>query len=186
MNTRKNGRQATAAKTRRPGFSTRLLLNLLVAGMGVLLFSKVIGNNDAYSWMWNTFAPVNLESIKTDKSLSPEQRLARKLGVDFNYVMMIRDYTPTDAVVFYPGKGDFMATPEYGNKLQFRGTLVDKMSAIRFLYPRKVVIREELGKTPYAKRITHVGIVNGRNAEMLHYPVDSTTMHTILPVVPQK
>ncbi len=186
MNTRKHGRQTAAAKTRRPDYSTRLLRNLLVAGMGVLLFSMVIGSNDAYNWMWNTFAPVNLESVKADKSLSPERLLARKLGVDFCYVMMIRDYTPTDAVVFWPSKDDFMATPEYGNKLPFRGTLVDKMSAIRFLYPRKVVIREELGKTPYAKRITHVGIVNGRNTEMLHYPVDSTAIHTILPVVPQK
>ncbi len=193
MNTKKKGKQtpakgkqAPAAKRSRPSLAKRLLLNLLVVGVGVLLFHKVISSNEAYGWLWNTFAPNNLESVKYAKNMSLAQRMSLKLGVDFNYIMVMRDFTPDSAIVFYPSKEDFLATPKYGDKLQFSGTMTDKMTAIRFLYPRKVVVSGELGKTPYAKRITHVGIVNGKNVEMLHYPIDSTMMYTILPITAEQ
>lgn len=185
MSSRKNVHRNTPEKTSRLGFSTRLLLNFLAVGIAALVFSKVVKNNTSYNWLWFTFAPNNLENIKVDKTLGYQERLSHKLGVDFNYIMMIRDFTPQNAIIYYPSKDDFLATPKYGDKLPFNGVLVDKMTAIRFLYPRKVVVREEMGHTPYARRITHVGIVNGRHTDMLSYPVDSTTMHSILPVVRQ-
>jgi hypothetical protein len=184
MSNKKKGSKAAAPERRRLGLGARLALNLLTAAIGLFLLSKAVGNNESYNWLWHTFAPSNLEGAKMVKGMTPEQRLAAKLGLDFNYVMILHDYTPDSAVVYFPSKDDFLATPSYGEKLNFSGALTDKMTAIRFLYPRKVVIESELGHTSYAKRITHVGIVNGKNVNLLPYPVDSTVMHTVLPVVP--
>lgn len=183
MSNKKKGNTAAAPKARRLGLGARLALNLLVAVVGLVLLSKAVGNNDSYNWLWNTFVPSNLEGAKMVEGMTPEQRLAAKLGTDFRYVMMLRDETPDSAVVYFPSKDDFLATPSYGENLNFSGALTDKMTAIRFLYPRKVVIESELGRTSYAKRITHVGVVNGKNVNLLPYPVDSTVMHTVLPVV---
>ena len=180
----KSNADATTLNNKRMSFSLRLLLNILVLGIGALIFSKAIKGNGSYNWLWYTYAPNNLESIKMDKNSEYRDRLAHRLGVDFNYIMLLHDYTPDNAVIFYPSTDDFKATPKFGQKLPFNGRLSDKMTAIRFLYPRKIVIREELGKTPYAKRITHIGIINGRNLDKISYPVDSTLTHSVLPVNP--
>lgn len=184
MTSKKRHQQPVQTPPRRLSLSVRLLLNFVVLGIGALLLSKAVDNNASYKWLWNTYSPNNLANIKMEKDLksSDRDRLSHKLGMDFNYIMMLRDYTPENAIIYYPSKDDFLATPKYGEKLQFNGVLVDKMTAIRFLYPRKIVIREEWNKTPYSKRVNYVGIINGRNIDKLSYPVDSTTMHTVLPV----
>ena len=100
MSSRKNVHRNTPEKTRRLGFSTRLLLNFLAVGIAALVFSKVVKNNTSYNWLWFTFAPNNLENIKVDKTLGYQERLSHKLGVDFNYLMMIRDFTPQNAIIY--------------------------------------------------------------------------------------
>ena len=62
MSSRKNVHRNTPEKTRRLGFSTRLLLNFLAVGIAALVFSKVVKNNTSYNWLWFTFAPNNLEN----------------------------------------------------------------------------------------------------------------------------
>lgn len=186
MNQNKNHtkRQAAPAQKANPeghGFIGWLALNILACLVGYFLFTTAVNKNASYNWLWNTFAPSNLESFERDRQADLRTRLMTRLGVDFNYLMMIHDYTPANAVVYYPSLDDFKAKPAFGEQLPFNGRLVDKMTAIRFLYPRKVVVREELGKTPYADKITHVSIINGRNTDMLQYPVDSTLMFSILP-----
>ena len=44
------------------------------------------------------------------------------------------------------------------------------------------VIAEELGKTPYADRLTHIAIVNGLHRDMVSYPSDTMPTIDVLPV----
>lgn len=159
-----------------------LMINLAICLVGVMIFKIIVSRNTSYTWLWDTYTENNIINMKTDKTLPPDQRIAGKLGIDYSFMMMLKENTPANAVIYYPSKADFEATPKYGPKYPFRASLVDKMSAIRFLYPRKIVVREEMGKTPYTDKLTHIGIVNGQNTDKLKYPVDSTVTHTVLPV----
>ena len=159
-----------------------LLRNLVAAVVGLAVFTAVVNLNHGYHWIWFDFTRTNMLDISMDRHLSLEDRLERRLGVDYDFVQMVKGMTPEDAVIFYPSRDDFMATPSHGNKVPFHATLTDKVAAIRILYPRKVVTAEELGKTPYSDKLTHIAIVNGLHRDMVNYPSDTMPTIDVLPV----
>ena len=91
----------------------------------------------------------------------------------------VKESTPENAVILLPGKEAFY--PE-GEERIFSGEPYNKLWAIRFLYPRRVIIPSELGKTPWSEKITHVAIVNGRGYEYLDYEVEQKAPHAVLPM----
>ena len=108
--------------------------------------------------------------------------MAIKLGADYNYIVFLRDNTPQDAIIYYPTGGDFRASHPAVEQNPFNGKLIDKLTAVRVLYPRKVVVESEYGKTSWSKKITHVAIVNGRNLDKVPYPVPENYVNGILPM----
>lgn len=164
----------------RYGF-TWWLKNLLVAAVAYLVCPALLKTNVAYRWLIDGYAKANGEVIRQMRDLSYDQRLEAKLGYDYVFVEMIRNNTPDSAVVFYPSREDFTDT-SVQRQIAFNGALCDKLSAVRFLYPRRIVIEQELGKTSWSKRITHVAIVNGHGRELLRYPTDSTVVISVLPI----
>lgn len=158
------------------------LRNVVAAIVGLAVFTVVVNFNRSYHWLWFTFTKTNLADIKADRQLSLDDRMEHRLGVDYDFVQTVKGMTPENAVVFYPSRDDFLATPSHGKKMPFRGTIVDKIAAIRFLYPRRVVTTEELGLTPYAEKITHIAIVNGLHRDMVDYPCDTMPIIDVLPV----
>lgn len=158
------------------------LRNVAAAVLGLAVFTAVVNTNRSYHWLWFSFTKTNLDDIKTDRRLSLEERLGHRLGIDYDFVQTVKGMTPENAVVFYPSLDDFMATPTHGKKMVFRGTMADKVAAIRVLYPRRVVTAEELGITQYADKITHVAIVNGLHRDMVSYPSDTMPLIDVLPV----
>ena len=168
--------------TRKIQLGKWMLRNVLAAIVGLGVFTAVVNLNHSYHWLWFSFTKTNLADIKTDRQLSLEERLAHRLGMDYDFVQTVKGMTPENAVVFYPSRDDFLATPSHGEKMPFRGTMGDKIAAIRVLYPRRVVTAEELGLTPYANKITHVAIVNGLHRDMVDYPCDTMPIIDVLPM----
>ena len=158
------------------------LRNAVAAIVAVGLFCAVVQFNKSYRWLWVDYTKANLEAMEDERSLSNEDKLTRRLGVDYRFVLLLKGTTPENAVIYYPDQEDFLATPTHCPKLPFRGTMVDKVAVIRVLYPRRVVIAEEIDITPYSKKITHIAVVNGRNREMVDYPSDTTENYEALPV----
>ena len=154
-----------------------------VAGLIVLLFImfRVPGINMGYQWVFSGLLKGNLEVVRHNRNLTTEQRMAAKMGNDFAYLLYLRDNTPRDAVILWPTMDQFRRTPD-GSPSLFRGNMCDKLSAVRWLYPRKVVVHEEFGKTSWGKRVTHVGVVNGYNRDLVPYAVDSTYVVGVLPM----
>ena len=102
-----------------------------------------------------------------------------KLGLSHVYLRYVKENTPENAVILLPGKEAFY--PE-GEERIFSGEPYNKLWAIRFLYPRRVIIPSELGKTPWSEKVTHVAIVNGRGYEYLDYEVEQKAPHAVLPM----
>lgn len=160
------------------------LRNIVAGVLGLIVFTIVVNYNESYHWLWYKFTKNNLNSMRQERNMTNDERMVRKLGVDYSYILTVKTLTPENAVVYIPSKDDFLAPPTHGDKLPFKGTMVDKLSAVRVLYPRRVVKREELGKTSYARNMTHIAIVNGLHRDMVSYPTDTTSTVDVLPTNP--
>lgn len=124
-------------------------------------------------------ASKNLETIRHYSRTTTDNRFEMKLGLSHVYLRYVKENTPENAVILLPGKEAFY--PE-GEERIFSGEPYNKLWAIRFLYPRRVIIPSELGKTPWSEKITHVAIVNGRGYEYLDYEVEQKAPHAVLPM----
>lgn len=166
-------------KTTRYGFSW-WVKNLLIAAALYMLCPSLVRMNLGYQWLIDGYAKGNLEAIGQISEFNNDQRLETKLGYDYAFIEMIRKSTPENAVVFYPSREDFTAAGT-GTGISFSGNLCDKLTAVRFLYPRRIVVKQELGKTSWSRKLTHVAIVNGRWRELLPYKTDPSNIITVLP-----
>lgn len=157
------------------------LRNLLAGAVMAAIFAASVQINTGYRWLWHDYTSDNLNAMRADRGLNDEDKLVNRLGWDYSFVLTVKGMTPENAVIFYPSREDFLATPTHGPKLPFRGTMVDKVAAIRVLYPRRVVTAEEIGQTPYAQQISHIAVVNGRHRDMVSYPCDTMPNSDVLP-----
>ncbi len=157
--------------------------NLLIAAVVYMLCPSLVKSNMGYGWLIDGYAKGNLEAVKQIKDFTYDQKLETKLGYDYAFIEMIRRTTPENAVVFYPSREDFTDKNATAG-INFSGNLCDKLSAVRFLYPRKIVIKQELNKTSWSKKLTHVAIVNGHWRELLPYKVSDAVQITVLPTSP--
>lgn len=154
--------------------------NLLIAAVVYMLCPSLIKSNAGYEWLIEGYAKSNLEALQQLQGFNNDQKLEAKLGYDYAFIEMIRKSTPENAVVFYPSREDF-TDKAFNTGIGFSGNLCDKLSAVRFLYPRKIVIKQELDKTSWSKKLTHVAIVNGHWRELLPYKVPASALITVLP-----
>jgi hypothetical protein len=122
-----------------------------------------------------------MELVKQNPNLTLDERYTAKLGSAYTYLMYIKSQTPENAVILYPSVEEFF--PKDKNSI-FPGNsgVSGKIWALRFLYPRKLVLPSEMETNRYAKDITHVAIVNGYGFERLNYPVENKFEHGVLPV----
>lgn len=173
---------AKKSKRRKPrrGFAW-WVKNLLAAVLAYLLLPDLVSENAGYKWLVDNYAKGNLKFIKQYSDIDNSQRYEMKLGNDYAFVNMIRRMTPEDAVIFYPSRKDFTDAPP-GSPVTFSGNLCGKLSAVRFLYPRRIVTEDERGKTPWGKQITHVAVVNGHGVELLPYNPGPGAGICVLPV----
>jgi hypothetical protein len=172
---------AKAGSPQRRSFGAWLVRNLalFVAAYVVL---TLLGQSESLQWLKEGYFKQNLEITKMYSDATYDQRMEMKLGADYQYLIYLRDNTPANAVIFYPTREDFVATLPGEEKSPFSGQLFNKLSAVRVLYPRKVILADEWGKTSWSKRTNYVAIVNGRNLDKVGYPVDSTFTIGVLPV----
>lgn len=157
------------------------LKGFLGVGFTYLLLQYLFSISPSYDWVYNALLKQNMQLINQYPDVSFEQKMALKLGASYEYLYYIKQQTPPDAVILYPSADAFRVK---GNP--FTQEIHNKLFATRFLYPRRLVQREELQKSPYADKITHVAIVNGVGLDLLPYQADSTIQHAVLPLYPNK
>ncbi|MDR1181773.1 MAG: hypothetical protein LBL13_07325 [Bacteroidales bacterium] len=153
--------------------------NIIIGVVIYLAIFKLIEKQPSYNWAYNTLMKGNYDLIKQNDTLSLDQKWVAKLGYTCAYWNYLRDNTPEDAVILFPTHDIFM--PE-GKETQFAGEPAGKINALRFLYPRKVVLQNEIETNRYGKQITHVAIANGWGYEYLEYPANNSVANTVLPI----
>ena len=143
----------------------------------LLLYTSVSKNNN-YKWVWNNLLKGNWDVIRKNSALTLEERYQMKLGFSYVYYNYIKQHTPDDAVILFPLKeqnldsgGDYKLTEDVNNKFW----------VTHFVYPRKVVYKDEKEINPLYNEVTHVAIVAGHGYDDLDYFVTERTYFTVLP-----
>jgi hypothetical protein len=167
---------------RHAGYLPWIMKNLSVAFLTGFFLLKAMESNAGYKWAY-TMLTSNMKLIRTSPHLSLREKNEMKLGADFAYLWFLKEATPENAVILYPSADDFYPPDKTS---PFKQGIHNKIWALRFLYPRLLVLPSEMETSRYAAEITHVAIVNGRGYERLNYPVDSKQEFGILPLNPLK
>lgn len=157
----------------------RPLKNMLCLLPALLLISLTFSKSPGYKWT-RTMLESNAEFIQTYPDLSFDEKMQWKMGDDYNFLLNIKQNTPEDAVILYPTSEAFRKEGS-----PFHGEIYNKIYATRFLYPRKLVLEDELETNRYADSLTHVAVVNGIGTAYLPYPVHPSFQHGVLPLHPQ-
>lgn len=169
-------------KVKKRSSGTWFIRNAALVIVAYVLISKIPSMNESYQWLWEGYVKQNIEIAKQYPDISYDEKMQMKLGADYQYLMFLRDNTPKNAIIYYPTAGDFRAGVPGQQQNPFNGKLNDKLTAVRVLYPRRVVTVDEYGKTSWSKKINYVGIMNGKNVEKVKYKVPANYIIGVLPV----
>jgi hypothetical protein len=150
----------------------RISVNLTAALVVYFLLSGLVFTQHDYAWSIEMLDD-NYDFVSKNRQMTVQDRYTSKLGVSYSLFDSVRSRTPDTAVVYLPGRNGFFPKNQVS---VFTGEPYEKMWAIRFLYPRKVVSEKEYDRSAYAAKIDYVIIVYGVGTERLKYrlpqPVD--------------
>lgn len=141
----------------------------------------IIKEQPGYNWTYNSLLKGNMKTIRLYPKLTLNNRFEMKLGMSYDFLNYIKEQTPDNAVLLYPSQEDFFPP---GKQSPFQHEPYNKTWATRFLYPRKLVLPNELDKNKYASEISHVVIVNGKGFERIPYPMEHKIEHGVFPINP--
>ena len=174
----KKKQQTKQAKT---NYFSWIMKNIIFAGMAIFTIYVVFqhgANNNLLRAL-----QIDMDIIKKFplQETTVEQRYSFALNEIYSYMTTIKKHTPEDAVILYPEHEAFFPANE--SRIFQSDGVANKMWAIRFLYPRKIIKVSELETSPYKEKITHVAIVNGWGHEYLSYKLDKKrALFGVLPV----
>ena len=163
-------------KAVKPAYSRWLFKNIVAVALTLFLLKVVMVLQPTYNWVCFTMLPENMEIVRKYPNLNYDGRMSIKLGANYMYLKNTREHTPENAVILWPSSEAFTK-----GKSPFTAEISNKIYALRFLYPRKLVIPFDFGKSHYVDEITHVAIVNGEGFEYVPYEVEKFE-NGILPV----
>ncbi|WP_241217608.1 hypothetical protein [Bacteroides gallinarum] len=83
-------------------YAVWLARNVLFMGLALLLVKYVLTEQPAYRWVYRELLKKNMEAIKKYPDLTFEQKMQMKLGVDYEYLLFIRQLRRRMPLFFIP------------------------------------------------------------------------------------
>lgn len=154
----------------------RLSKNILCLLPAILVVLLTFSKSPGYKWV-NTMLTSSMEHIQKYPDWNFDQKMQWRMGMDYNFLRTIKQNTPDDAVILFPTAETFQKEGS-----PYHAELYNKIYASRFLFPRKIVLENELETNKYATALTHVAIVNGTGGQYLPYPIHPSFQNGILPI----
>ncbi|MDR1331295.1 MAG: hypothetical protein LBK07_04250 [Tannerella sp.] len=154
------------------------LRSLLVAGVVALGVYLSVTHNAGYRWTWEGYLRGNWDFIRQHPDATLEERLQMKLGFDYSFLSYIVKNTPEDAIILFPPRG--VITEEAGG-MRLTNNIESKMWVMHFVYPRRVVYRDEAETNSLCSEATHVAICATHGYDDLDYAVEQRAPFAVLP-----
>ncbi|MDR3269583.1 MAG: hypothetical protein LBT83_11040 [Tannerella sp.] len=152
------------------------LRSILVAGVVALGINLSVTQNSGYAWT-RQHLESNWDFIRQHSNATPDERLQTKLGFDYGFLNFIRQNTPEDAVILFPLPEH--VTEKSGN-MQLTDNVTTKMWVTHFVYPRRILYKNEAETNPLYNEVTHVAVCASHGYEDLNYRVQQQPAFTVL------
>lgn len=155
---------------------------LLSNGIAILAFGLILCVCYLRFGYANTFNMLRCDyrNAVNSRELGPYERGVARLGMGYVLYQYVKENTPDDAVIYIPGEDAFTSD---GYAYKFSSIHhANKLWAVRFLYPRKVVTEQEYVIQGAIPPLTHVLVINGHGAEILPYKVVDTVPFQVYPM----
>ena len=146
-----------------------------------------------YTWAFDTLVGNNLETINKYPDLTIEEKYAAKLTFDYQYLKIVKDNTPEDAVVLFPPT-DFIKQVRKQNKALTASSvgMYNSRWAEYFIYPRQIVYEpraddpkaDSLRQLDRYKNATHVAVLSNWGLHKLSYRPQLSSAYTVVPITP--
>ncbi|GHT11061.1 hypothetical protein AGMMS4956_03490 [Bacteroidia bacterium] len=150
---------------------------LLAVVVGLLLYGG-IPKNSGYQWTFVNYLKGNWDFIQAHDTATLDEIYQMKCGFDYAYLNYIKQHTPDTAIILFPLK-EYLT--EKGGDMQLSGNVGSKMWVTHFVYPRRILYKDEAEINPLYKDVTHVAIVAARGYEDLDYFVQQRAYFDIQP-----
>jgi hypothetical protein len=174
---KKKNKKTKESKT---NFLFWILKNIFFAGLAMYTISVVFQSESNKVLLSALRIDMDIISENPLKNTTLDQRYTIALKEIYSFMTTIKENSPVDAVILYPEYDTFF--PANKSTVFKNVGVTNKMWAIRFLYPRKIVKESELETSLYKEKISHIAIVNGWGYEYLSYEFDKE--HSLFGVLP--
>lgn len=155
----------------------KILYNLIGGILGVLIIAACF-KQPGYKFV-KEMLEGNYKTIKNNPHATIDQRFEAKLGTTYRACQYIRQNTPDTAVLLWPDNDDFCPK---GVNSGFASEMGNKMYGLRFLHPRRLIMKKELPELQNKDIITHVVVVHDSCREYLPYPLAGHIEFAVLPM----
>jgi hypothetical protein len=152
--------------------------SILLAGVLTFVVYAIFTKNDGYKWVTINYLKGNWEHIRKYPDATLDQRNEMKLGFNYVFLNHIVKNTPDTAVILFPQK-EYIT--EKGGDMQLSNDVTVKIWATHFVYPRRVVYKDDKDIDPFYDKVTHVAICAAHGYEDLDYFVQQRTYFDVLP-----
>lgn len=147
----------------------KILYNLIGGILGGLIIAACF-KQPGYKFV-KEMLEGNYKVIKNNPRATIDQRFEAKLGATYRACQYIRQNSPDTAVLLWPDSDDFSPIG-----------MENKMYGLRFLHPRRLIMKKELSVLQNKDAITHVVVVHDSCREYLPYTLAGHIEFAVLPM----
>jgi hypothetical protein len=124
-------------------------INIIFLIASFFLVLLVYKNFPSYTWVKDELIKENLKLIKKYSRLSLDERIEAKVGFDYSIIRIIKDGTPSNAVILMPPIAvcSDIRTRQKASKLN-GGGIQNRIWCDYYLFPRKVVYYDSSNASP--------------------------------------
>ncbi len=156
----------------------KILLYNLIGLVAALALCKLCRLDPGYEYLLYRVKG-DYHFARQNRHLPLEDRYASKMGGIYTFSRYIRENTPEDAVIYLPDAESFIYDAH--SDLFYSHHCASKLFSTRFLYPRKIVTKNEYSRFGSPFPLTHVIVIGNGGKDILPYETDDTTL-VVLPI----
>lgn len=156
-----------------------LLKNLAMLAGSVILLLILKSYNSGYGWAYENLLKANLEFMNQAEKMSEADKMYYKLGFSWKYMNFIKENTPETSIIRMPPDTAFLPV---GKKSEFNSSVLSKVWASYFVYPRILVYENEKDSSSLYNKADYQGIVNYWGYDKLPYEIKEKVPYTVLPL----
>ena len=176
-------KQKEFSSNKNTSLTENIFKKLIIAFIVACFIFVVLKENSGYNWVWSSLIQENLKLISKSRNMDFGQKLQSKMGIDGGVMDYIVKKTPQNAIILMPPSKVLLADSASYQFTKKLGGIKARNWALDLAYPRKLVYFDEIDKSIWKNKITHVLVFDQWGLQYLSYTPDEILNLDIYPIL---